>query len=325
MITGRRLCAGAIALLCGSAGCAGVPEAPPVDPAVQRAQWNAWRTGRDAELRAPGGPLSFTGLAWLPLSRPVTVGADSAQTIRLEGAGVPALVGTLSRGAALADSLVGFVSADTTRVWVDGGHPERAMLRTDAAKASSRVEVGTAGLRLIRRGDSIGVRIWNVQHAALTRFVAVDTFALDARWRVGARFEPYRRARVVRVMTEAGVEQDQTALGELRFTLDGASRRLVAWAKPTDRELFIVFKDRTSGLESYGFRFLRVPREPQAVKAARAGERPGPESLVLDFNFAYNPDCAFTTFATCPLPPRQNRLPVRVLAGERAYHAEVTP
>jgi uncharacterized protein len=203
---------------------------------------------------------------------------------------------------------------------VDGGHPSRAVLRTDLAKASSRVEVGSAGFRLISRGDSIGVRTWDVQQPALATFTAIDTFPLDARWRVGARFEPYARPRVVRVMTEAGIEQDQSLLGELQFVLDGSSRRLVAWAKPGDAQLFIVFKDRTSGTSSYGFRFLRVPRAPAAVKVGRAGERLPVESLALDFNFAYNPDCAFTPFATCPLPPRQNVLPVRIEAGERIFH-----
>jgi uncharacterized protein (DUF1684 family) len=307
-------------LLSVTASCTRAPEAPPLDPAAHHAQWDAWRMGRDAELRAPGGPLTFTGLSWLPVNRPVTIGAGPAQTIRLSGADVPLLVGTLSRGATTADSLVHFVSADTARVWIDGGHPSQAELRTDAAKASSRVEVGTAGFRLIRRGDSIGVRTWDLQQPALAAFTAVDTFPLDARWRVGARFEPYARPRVVRVMTEAGVDQDQSVLGELRFSLDGASRRLVAWAKPGDRELFIVFKDRTSGTSSYGFRFLRVARDPAAVKAGRAGARLPEETLVLDFNFAYNPDCAFTPFATCPLPPRQNALPVRIEAGEKLFH-----
>ncbi|MCU0633554.1 MAG: DUF1684 domain-containing protein [Gemmatimonadaceae bacterium] len=254
------------------------------------------------------------------MARPVTVGADSAHPVRLRGDGVPPFVGTLTRGPSTADSLIDFVSADTTRVWVDGVHPARARLLTDAARATSRVEVGSAGFRLIRRADSVGVRTWDVAHPALATFAGLDTFALDAQWRVGARLVPYRRPRVTRVMTEAGVESEQTALGELRFVLDGASRRLVAWAKPTDRELFIVFKDRTSGTDSYGFRYLRVPRDPEAVKAARAGERPRDETLVLDFNYAYNPDCAFTRFATCPLPPRQNVLPVRISAGERAFH-----
>ncbi|MCU0636269.1 MAG: DUF1684 domain-containing protein [Gemmatimonadaceae bacterium] len=303
-----------------AAACTRLPEAPPIDPAQHHAQWDAWRMGRDAATRAPGGPLSFTGLSWLPRARAVTVGSDTTHPVRLAGDGVPAMVGTLVRGAVSRDSVVDFISADTTRVWVDGAHPSRARLLTDVARATSRVEVGSAGFRLIHRGDSVGVRTWNVQHPALATFAGLDTFPLDPQWRVGARFEPYRRPRVVRVMTEAGVEAEQTALGELRFTLDGSSRRLVAWAKPTDRELFVVFKDRTSGIETYGFRYLRVPRDAQAVKDARAGERPREETLVVDFNYAYNPDCAFTRFATCPLPPRQNVLPARITAGERVFH-----
>jgi uncharacterized protein (DUF1684 family) len=111
----------------------------------------------------------------------------------------------------------------------------------------------------------------------------------------------------VEVSTVIETTEEMTAPGEVLFVVDGKELRLTPFVEQGSRELFFVFGDRTNGHETYGGgRFLDAP--------APTGER-----VVLDFNRAYNPPCAFTPYATCPVPRRENRLPIRVTAGEKAY------
>ena len=123
-----------------------------------------------------------------------------------------------------------------------------------------------------------------------------------------ARFEPYEPARRIRIVNVLGMEQELESPGALIFTKDGHEWRLDAvLEQPSARELFVMFADATSGHETYGAgRFLHVPL-------------PSGDRVQLDFNKAYNPPCALNDFATCPLPPPQNRLKLSIAAGEKTY------
>ncbi len=125
-----------------------------------------------------------------------------------------------------------------------------------------------------------------------------------------ARFEPYESAVSINVPTVLGTTSRLTSPGTLVFSIGGETYRLDAIGEPGARELFVIFGDRTNGKETYsGGRFLTTP-QPDAEG-----------TVVIDFNRAYNPPCVFTPYATCPLPPPQNRLPIRVEAGEKVYGA----
>jgi hypothetical protein len=293
-----------LALLASAAACA--PEPPrlqPVEPAAHAASWEAWKARRAASLVAPGRPLSYTGLTWL---RPgaSAVGGDSAGDVVLAGRGVPARVGTLVRDGAR----VRFEPAPGVAVTVDSAPAAAGWLRTDADSAgASRVLVGSAGFRIVKRVDSIGVRSWDAERAAVRAFRGVEHFALDPAWRVAGRLEPLERPRTVAMMTEAGIPEEHAVVGTVHATVGGVPYELVAFDGGRPTELFIVFADATSGDESYGFRFLRAARDTAS------------DVVTLDFNFAYNPDCAFSAYTTCPLPPRENRLRAAVRAGERRY------
>jgi uncharacterized protein len=127
-------------------------------------------------------------------------------------------------------------------------------------------------------------------------------------WVVNARFERYPAAHTLRIVNILGMEVDMQSPGAVVFTRDGRDWRLdTVLEQPGDTELFIMFADGTSGHETYGGgRFLYIP-VPQGG------------SVAVDFNKAYNPPCALNEFATCPLPPPQNRLQLRVPAGEKKY------
>lgn len=295
--------AAGIATLGVLAACARESSLPPVDAAAHAKALDAWHEEQRAELSAPGAPLAYTGLSWLHAG-PNTIGADSSNDIVLTGTKVPARVGTL----VLVDGRVRLVLAAGTKAAVNGAAPTTDSLRTDAdSGTSSRVQIGSAGFRLIKRLEQIGVRRWDDDRPAFRDFQSASYFPDDLQWRLGATFEPYEKPKTMRVQTEAGIEQDLPVVGEVHARIGGARYDLTAFEGDSAQDLWIVFKDATNGRESYGFRYMKAVRDTAT------------NVVSLDFNYAYNPDCAYTPYATCPLPPSNNRISVRIPAGEQVY------
>ncbi len=262
--------------------CAGVALAA---TAGYRAEIEQWRRTREAGLKSPDGWLSLAGLFWLH------EGANRFGT-------APGNEIVLPDGLAHAGTFElhnGSVTVET------GGaaHPVKPD-SSDAAK------VGRLSLFIIKRGDKFGVRVKDPQSQALREFHGVEYFPIDEAYRVKARFvsEP----RKVPILNVLGQTEGADCPGYAEFNLNGRELRLYPIIEsPGDKELFYVFHDQTSGKETYGAgRFLYSAMPHNGI-------------VVIDFNKAYNPPCAFTPYATCPLPPRENRLPVRIEAGEKKY------
>lgn len=187
-----------------------------------------------------------------------------------------------------------------------------ALLRTDADSLPSQVRVGSAGFRIAKRVDSVGVRAWDAESPALRAFQGLSHFPLDQRWRIAGRFTALPAPRKFASPTESGVAEEYVVVGSVDATLDGTPYTLTAYDGGKG-QLFLTFADASSGEESYGFRFLRANVDSAS------------HAVVLDFNFAYNPDCAFSKFTTCPLPPPENRIRTKVLAGERPPQRGLRP
>ena len=269
------------------------------DTAAYRAEWEAWTSKRTTALLTPGRPLSYTALSWLHPGRN-TIGASAHSDIRLVGHDVPATVGTLIRRG---DS-IRFEPAPGAAVTIDSLPATPTLLRTDEDSLPSQVRVGSAGFRIAKRVDSIGVRAWDADHPALRAFRGLTLFPLDQRWRIAGKFTPLPKPRAFASPTQSGVAEEYEVLGSVNAAVAGAPYNLTAyWGG--EHQLFITFADASSGEETYGFRFLSANVDTTT------------NSVVLDFNFAYNPDCAFSKFTTCPLPPPENRIRAKVLAGER--------
>jgi hypothetical protein len=202
---------------------------------------------------------------------------------------------------------VRFEPAAEVEVTVDGESPPDRALREDITGDPDVVELGRLRMHLIRRGDRIGLRVKDPQSPTRTGFRGLDYYPIDPEFRVVARFAPHPRPEPVEVPTVAGTTAEMLIPGRLIFELDGQSLSLDPLVEsPEERELFLIFRDETSGRETYGAgRYLYATLED-----GRA---------VVDFNRAYNPPCAFSPYATCPLPPRSNRLSVAIRAGEKAY------
>jgi len=169
------------------------------------------------------------------------------------------------------------------------------------------LELRTIQFHLIRRGDRLGVRSKDSESPVRTEFRGIEHYPASWEWRVEGRFEPYEPPKHVPVPTVLGTVDDELSPGAVVFEAEGRTLRLDVLEGADEHEVFVIFGDTTNGTETYGGgRFLYADLEP--------GGR-----LVLDFNKAYNPPCAFTPYATCPLPPKQNRLPLAIRAGEKKY------
>ncbi len=294
----------------GIAACSSEPAIPAIETAAHQDTLSKWQASRAAWLKIPGRPVSYTGLVWLSQGAN-TIGSESAAKVKLAGRDVPPLVGTLVR----TGNVVRFEPANpnvAALTRIDSVPATVRDLRSDVDKGGpSRVEVGSAGFRIVRRVDSVGVRMWDADLAAAERIAPLAYFPLDAAWRVAGRLIPAAKPETLAVPTTAGVGEIHIVLGAVEFKLAGKTQRLTAFAGSNARDLYFTFSDETSGEETYGFRFLHAAFDTTS------------KSVVMDFNFAYNPDCAFSSFTTCPLPPQENRLPVRITAGEKtAVHLD---
>lgn len=160
---------------------------------------------------------------------------------------------------------------------------------------------------IIKRGNRYGVRLRDSESDARKKFTHIECFPVIEKWRVNATFEAPTSKKTIPIHDVIGNTTETTFGGTLKFEIDGKSYTLDATLEGED-DLFIVFGDYTNGNKTYGagrFIYAKKPKEGNQV--------------ILDFNKSYNPPCAFTDFATCPLPPDQNKLPFEVLAGELKY------
>lgn len=266
----------------------------------------AWRGQRLAELTKPDGWASLIGLHWLDRGSH-RVGSAADNGIRL-------LMGPPHLGVfSVRDGKARFV-ADTA-VTVDGQPSRGGALRSGADAGGPSVigfDDGKGLATVIERGGRLALRVKHADADSRVRFAGLQYWPGGPQWRVQARFIAHPPGKTLPIANIIGTTDDIPNPGVVEFTRNGTPFRLEALDQG-EGTLFLVFADRTSGHGSYGAgRFIDAPM-PDAQGR-----------LVVDFNRAYNPPCAFTAFATCPLPPPENRLDLRVEAGEKTYRKPET-
>jgi uncharacterized protein (DUF1684 family) len=251
-------------------------------------QINAWHARRISSLKNDNGWLTLIAREWLK-----------------EGPNKFADVGTIT----LKQGKVTVQLYDTATGTMGGKPFSSGAIRTGADTGGpDKVKFGTRAFVIIKRGDRFALRMWDSNAENRKNFTGVDRYPVLAQWRVEARWEEYRKPKMIQVPTVVeGYVEDYSVPGAAVFNVDGKVVRLEPVVEPGSEELFFIFADGTSGRETYGGgRFLYAAPAKDGV-------------VVLDFNKAINPPCAFTPFATCPLPPASNRLTVRIEAGEKKY------
>jgi uncharacterized protein (DUF1684 family) len=286
--------------LAAAPGCRG--KSPAADPAYI-GDLEKWRAERLASLTSEYGWLSVVGLFWLHPGAN-RFGSDPGNEVVLPGAGTPAVAGVLELRQ---DGSVLLRPGSGSALTVGGAPATERVLASDRAGSPDLLAIGAVRFYMIERGGKLAVRVKDPESARRVRFAGIRSFPVDLAFRVEGTFEPYATPREVLLATHQGPEQTMLAPGLVRFELAGKALSLEPLvSSPADATFFFVFRDATSGHETYGAgRFLDAP-----------APKPPSRTVVLDFNRAYTPPCAFTPYATCPLPPKQNDLPVRVTAGE---------
>lgn len=261
-----------------------------------------WRHERQERLLRPDGFLSLVGLHWL---NPGATYVGSAQDNGTRLALGPPQVGLLD---VRKDGSVTLRVADGAEVTVDGEPAKGTVTLVPDSQGKPTVvgfNRGDASFVLIERGGRFALRARNAMARTRTSFPGIDYFDIDPGFRFEARFEAHPPGKTIDIVNMLGMVEPMANPGRLLFEKDGKQYSLEALDEG-DGELFFVFADRTSGHQSYpASRFL------YAKPAGPDGK------VVLDFNRAYNPPCAYTPYSTCPMPPPENRLDLAVTAGEK--------
>jgi uncharacterized protein len=278
-----------------------------------RAEIQKWRAGYEADLKKDNGWLTLAGLFWLKEGRD-TFGTSAENDIVLPKGSAPEKAGAFlfhdgKTRLQLEDGVRALVNGDPLRTKAQGAlawllaHPAEMPLNPDTTGKPDRITVGRLSMIVIQRGNRFGIRLWDNASAVRRDFPGSQWFPVHEAFRVTAQFTAYPQPKMIPILNVLGDTEQNPSPGFATFKLEGKTCRLEPLLEG-DR-LFFILKDLLSGKETYAagrFLYTGMPKDGK---------------LVLDFNKAENPPCAFTPFATCPLPPKQNHLPVAVMAGER--------
>lgn len=259
----------------------------------------AWRAQREARLRGDEGWPTVVALYWL---RP---GANRFGSAADNDLVLPASAAAHAGALRVDGTTVTLEPAAGAQITVDGAAATARRLRPDEPGPPDVVATGRVRLFLVERSGRLGVRVRDLDSPARRAFKGLRWYPIRPEYRVVGRLVPNPEPRRLRIANVLGLVDEMESAGVVVFTLGGHEVRLEpVYETPARSELFFIFRDRTSGHGTYPagrFLYADLPRDGQ---------------VVIDFNKAYTPPCAFTRFATCPLPPRQNHLPIAIEAGE---------
>jgi hypothetical protein len=250
---------------------------------------------------AEDGWLSLIGRDWLSPGEN-TLGSAPGSTVLLPAWAAPAKAGLFL----LEGTTVRFRPFPGSGLLLNGQPAVEAVLKSDADGQPDLLKAGRVTFYVIRRGARLGIRIKDAEAPTRKAFHGVPRYPVDPAWRVEADFIPYVPAQTRAIATVLGTSEPMTTPGLLRFKVGGREVTLEPMVEdPEHPELFLIFKDTTSTQGTYPagrFLYAAMPKNGK---------------VVLDFNRAINPPCAFSNFATCPLPPKQNQLEIAITAGEK--------
>jgi uncharacterized protein (DUF1684 family) len=279
-----------------------------IDPSVHKTEIEKWQSERLASLTKEDGWLTLVGLFWLNEGEN-KFGSDPGNPVVLPRYKAPRLAGSfwLENGRARLATRPG------VEITADGNAVTTFELKDDNDNSGPTIlKLGSLIMNVVKRGDRLGVRVKDTESLTRSEFKGLEYYPIDPKWHLVARFEPYQPAKTIPITNVLGMTDNETSPGALAFDVGGRIYRIDPILEKGETDLFVMIADGTTGKETYGAgRYLYVSPPDAAGK------------VVIDFNKAYSPPCAFTNFATCPLPPQQNRLPFRIEAGEKKYAGTV--
>jgi uncharacterized protein len=261
-----------------------------------------WHKQRIENLKKENGWLNLTGLYWLKSGKN-TFGSDNSNDIIFPKDKAPAFIGTFN----LSKNSVIVKINNGINVTNNGKSVTEMILKSDITDQPTVLAYGSLRWFVIQRSEKVGIRLRDLNAPLLKEFHDINTFPIDEAYKVEAKLIPYNPLKIITISSIIGTKEEDTVKDGLQFQLKGQTFTLDPITEGD--EYFIIFADVTSGNETYGAgRFLYAAIPDSSRKT------------ILDFNKAYNPPCSFTNYATCPLPPKQNYISIKITAGEKTYH-----
>lgn len=260
-------------------------------------QWHAKRIGN---LKKENGWLNLVGLFWLKEGENKFGSANDNDIVFPDNA--PAHIGFFM----LKDSIVTINVLQGVKVMSDSLQVTQTEIKNDLSGSPTILSLGSFRWLIIKRGEKFGVRLRNLEAPLVKEFEGIERFPVNKNWRIAADFKSYDPPKKISVPNILGEVEEEISPGQLLFKIQNKEYSL----EPVDSgdKLFIIFADETNGESTYGAgRFLYTDKPNSTGK------------VILDFNKAYNPPCAFTKYATCPLPPQQNHIASKITAGEKNF------
>jgi uncharacterized protein len=274
-----------------------------IDLAQERHKVDEWHRTRIERLISPTGWVTLVGIYWLK-EGDNDFGRAERNALALNHASLPETLGTF----VVKQHSVTFVAKSQSVVTHAGERITRIEMQPDSSEQVTVLAVGTLEFFVIERSGKLAVRVRDTEDPVRKSFLGIERYPVSLEWVLEAKFEPYNPVHHVDVVNILGFTEKADSPGAIVFEKNGKRYRLeTILESPNDDELFVMFADATSGRETYGagrFLYTSLPHDGR---------------VTIDFNKAYNPPCAFTDFATCPLPLKENRLSLRVKAGEKKY------
>lgn len=282
--------------------CGSKENVPAIDPIIHKNEIDSWHQKRIESLKGPTGWLNLAGLFWLKEGIN-SFGSGTGNDLIFPENKIPEQAGyfLLKDNSVIVNSMPGVeIMSLGQNVLSTIAYP------VDSGRAPI-FEYGSLKWFIIKRDNQFGVRLRDLEHPALEKFQGIDRYPVDLAWRLEARFEKADSSRTIEITNILGMTGPQKSPGTLVFEIDDQEYRFDVIDEGGE-DLFVIFGDDTNANETYGAgRYMYVSKPDENGK------------IILDFNKAYNPPCAFTEFATCPLPPKQNILSLEITAGEKNY------
>ncbi len=261
-------------------------QAEPIDHS--QSAWNKWSAPKPPENNKW---LSLAGLFWL--DKGISSIGSAANNTHQFPATAPANIGTI----------------EVTDEGVFFSRPNDNLKIKLEADSDSRVLFDHFSFQIIAREGKYAIRLQDFANPSFKTFKGKSYFAWNKNLLISAKFIPETENKKLKIQTVYGTLRTVPAAGWIEFEIDGKKQRLHAVGGPESETLFVMFKDQTSEKSTYGAgRYMDLDR----------ADKDG--NIIIDFNYAYNPPCAITKFATCPLPPKSNRMAVEIKAGEKYKH-----
>ena len=258
-----------------------------------------WDNRRVERLREENGWLNLAGLFWLKEGENKFGSANDNNIIFPSG---PENIGILI----LKDSVVTVKINRGINVINNGNAVTEMTLLDDLSGNPTLLQTGSLRWNVIKRTKGIGIRLRDLNADLVKNFKGIERFPVNEEWKIEASFDVYDPPKKILIPDIVGTVDEELCPGAVVFVKDGKEFRIDAI--DSGQRLFLIFADETSGVETYGAgRFMYVDKPDSSGK------------IILDFNKAYNPPCVFTKFATCPLPPKENYLKLRIEAGEKMW------